>query len=141
MICFQHKKNKIMIVKGYKLKHEFPNESYIQESLESHFTILGFRLIKEKTIDLKCIHPDSNETWIIEIKGKTSQIGLDFRTCLGQIILQMNNDNYTYAIAMPDIEQYRKQILNVPIMITNKLNLNWILVQENGFVNIMRNKK
>lgn len=59
-----------MIAKGYKLPHEFPHESFIQEVLEDFFESEGYSIIEEKPIDIKCLNADKNETWIIEVKGK-----------------------------------------------------------------------
>ena len=70
-------KGDLMIAKGYKLPHEFPHESFIQEVLEDFFESEGYSIIEEKPIDIKCSNADRNETWIIEVKGKTSQIGLN----------------------------------------------------------------
>ena len=128
-----------MIAKGYKLPHEFPHESFIQEVLVDFFESEGYSIIEEKPIDIKCSNADKNETWIIEVKGKTSQIGLDFKTCLGQIVMRMNNPDYIYAIAMPDIEQYHKQVNKVSSKIAAKINLNWIFVSDKGTIEIIRN--
>ena len=41
-----------MIAKGYKLPHEFPHESFIQEVLEDFFESEGYSIIEEKPIDI-----------------------------------------------------------------------------------------
>lgn len=128
-----------MIKKGYKLPHEFPNESFIQEQLEEYFIQLGYFVIPEKPIDLKCVHRANNETWIIEVKGITTQIGLDFKTCLGQLLMRMDNPEYKYAIAMPDIISYHQQINKVPKAVLKQLNLHWLLISQDGMVTLISN--
>ncbi|EMX8596732.1 hypothetical protein AAH223_003485 [Enterobacter hormaechei] len=124
-----------MIKKGYKLPHEFPNESFVQECLEEHFIKSGFTIIRERPIDLKCINKTTNEIWIIEVKGKTTQIGLDFKTCLGQLLMRMSDPTYKYAIAMPDIISYHQQINKIPKSVQEKLNLHWFFIDQNGCIN------
>ncbi|MCB3515930.1 hypothetical protein [Klebsiella sp. 2019SCSN059] len=128
-----------MIKKGYKLSHEFPNESFIQEQLEEYFIQLGYSVVPEKPIDLKCVHRTNNETWIIEVKGRTTQIGLDFKTCLGQLLMRMDNPEYKYAIAMPDIIGYHQQINKVPKTVLKQLNLYWFLISQDGMVTLISN--
>lgn len=84
-----------------------------------------------------CVNPDNGETWIIEAKGKTAQIGLDFRTCLGQLILAMDNESVKYGIAVPVIPQYQDQLNKINKHVRKALNLHWILVEENGDIRII----
>ncbi|EOF4942627.1 hypothetical protein SS21_24130 [Enterobacter roggenkampii] len=130
-----------MIKKGYKLPHEFPNESFIQEHLEKYFQSHGYTVIPDKPIDLKCIHESNNETWVIEVKGKTTQIGLDFKTCLGQLLMRMNNPEINYAIAMPDIESYHLQTNKVPKFVFKKLNLSFFFINKDGIVTLITNSE
>ena len=112
-----------MIAKGYKLPHEFPHESFIQEVLEDFFESEGYSIIEEKPIDIKCSNADKNETWIIEVKGKTSQIGLDFKTCLGQIVMRMNNPDYIYYFLKGrGIKFSRPFLLLLKLLTAYKLN-------------------
>ena len=123
--------------KGYKKEHVYPNESFIQEKLELFFVEQGYDLLAHKHADLKCRHEKTQTTWLIEAKGSTSQIGLDFRTCLGQIIQRMEDVDLVYGIAMPNIPQFVNQCRNVPKRVRELLKLHWLLVNEDGSVNII----
>ena len=125
-----------MIKKGYKKEHKFPNESFVQSAIERHFTKLGFNLERNRNIDLYCTHPVSNEAWIIEAKGLTTAIGLDFKTCLGQLIMSMNSTEINYGVAVPNIANYLKLCQSVPKNVTDKLNISWIYISESGQVEI-----
>lgn len=122
---------------GFKRKHEFPNESFIQERIEKYFHSRGFDLLDPGFADLKCIHSESREVWLIEAKGKTSQMGLDFRTCLGQIIQRMESPEWIYAIALPNLPQYLKQCEQVSVWVRHLIKLNWIFVSEDGSVRVV----
>ena len=121
---------------GFKRKHEFPNESFIQEKIEEYFLSKDFELLDPGYADLKCSHKDSKEIWLVEAKGKTAQMGLDFRTCLGQILQRMENPEWVYAIALPDLPQYLNQCHQVPDWVRRLIKLNWILVSEDGSVTV-----
>lgn len=86
----------------------FPNEGFVQKAVEHHFSALGFTLDTSTHVDLLCTCPRTNEAWHIEAKGETAQIGLDFRTCLGQLIQRMASEQAYYGIAVPDLPAYRR---------------------------------
>lgn len=130
-----------MFKKGYKLPHVFPNESFIREQLEKYFIQLEYSIVPEKPIDLKCVHQSTNETWIIEVKGKTAQIGLDFKTCLGQLLMRMNNPEYKYAIAIPDIIDYHQQMNKIPALVLQRLNLHIFIISQDGNVKLVSSAK
>ncbi|NUD56435.1 hypothetical protein HUC13_23335, partial [Escherichia coli] len=65
-----------------------------------------------------------------------SQPGLDFRTCLGQLVQRITKDNINYAIAVPRIKQYERLIEETSILAVSKLNLHWIFVGPDGSVTI-----
>ncbi|MDP2575361.1 hypothetical protein Q8W40_24410 [Vibrio penaeicida] len=126
-----------MTKKGYKREHIFPNESYVQEAIDRYFLTAGYEIIDDKYTDLVCKHPSTKETWYIEAKGLTSQVGLDFRTCIGQVVQRMKVQGANYAIAVPDIQKFRDQLLIVAPHVREILNLYWVLVDENQSVVIV----
>jgi len=67
---------------------------------------------------------------MIQVKGKTKAIGVDFNTCLGQIIKNMTNPDHKHAIAFPDINEYWEQVRKIPFWVRKKLNLYVIFVNE-----------
>jgi hypothetical protein len=83
-----------------------------------------------------CKDEADHTMWIIEAKGKTSAIGLDFRTGLGQIITRMDESQIKYAIAIPEIPQFVKLSSEISSWVRNALNLHWIFVAEDGSVRI-----
>jgi hypothetical protein len=117
---------------NYKNGVDFPYEGFVQKSIENCFSKLGYSQVKEKHVDFMCINTLKNEKWIIEAKGKTTAIGLDFNTCVGQIIKRMETPNIKYAIAVPKIEQYIKQCKLIKQWIREALNLYWIFIDSDG---------
>jgi hypothetical protein len=115
----------------------FPIEAFVQQAIERHFVTLGFKPEPAGYIDYVCVYPETGERWVIEAKGKTLDIGLDFRTCLGQVVQRMDDpsDGSTrYAVAMPDLPQYQAQCQQVKTAVRMLLNLHWLFVDEDGTV-------
>jgi hypothetical protein len=126
-----------MVTRRYLLGGEYPSEEFVQASLEKYFFRQGFDIDTGSYIDLICRDKESRDVvWHIEVKGKTSQPGLDFRTCLGQLVQRMTKDNINYAIAVPRIKQYERLIEETSILAVSKLNLHWIFVGPDGSVTI-----
>ncbi len=121
-------------VKGYRNPPEFPYEAFVQAVLERHFVQLGYRILSFGHADLVCGR--AGERWIVEAKGQTSDIGLDFRTGLGQIVITMKDETCNYAIAVPDISAFRRQADKVTAHVRRALNLHVIFVDQNGRVDI-----
>ncbi len=123
-----------MVARAYKLGDQFPAEAFVQRSVERHFEALGFELDATGHVDLVCVHREANEHWHIEIKGLTSQPGLDFRTCLGQLVQRMHSQSARHAIAVPDVPKYVAQIEKVSQWVVDRLGIYWLLVAEDGSV-------
>lgn len=65
---------------------------------------------------------------MIEAKGQSKSIGVDFKTAIGQIIFRMDNDDYKYGIAVPNTKQYLAQINKVPDLVIERLRLVFLLL-------------
>ena len=124
--------------RNYKLGSEFPAEFFVQQAVEAHFLSKGFSVDTSTHIDLLCRHSETGELWQIEAKGKTSQPGLDFRTCLGQLLQRMNGDGINYSVAVPRLPQYLAQISQTSSWAAERLNISWVLVDPDGHVSIER---
>lgn len=62
--------------------NKFPNEAFVQQAIEAYFSKRGFQIENEGYSDLVCYDVKRGQKWIIEAKGPTSAVGLDFRTGL-----------------------------------------------------------
>lgn len=122
----------------YKLGEDFPCEGFVQKSIEAYFLDHGFHILGVENPDLLCRNPESGQTWVIEAKGETLNIGLDFRTGLGQLLQQMDSPEHVYAIAVPEISQFLSQCEKLSSWVRDALNLRIILVQEDGRVHILQ---
>lgn len=122
----------------YFLGTDFPSEGFVQAAIEEHFRNLGFAVDATGDIDLLCRHSGTDECWHIEVKGKTSAIGLDFRTCLGQLVQRITGPDVRYGMALPDIPQYREQIKKTSQWAIRALGITWLLVQADGHVQIIQ---
>ena len=121
----------------YVLGNQFPSEGFVQTSVEDYFRKLGYIVDTSTDIDLVCRHPQTNERWQIEAKGKTSSCGLDFRTCLGQLVQRINDGETRYGIALPDIPQFRAQIQATSEWAVARLGISWFLVSQDGAVEML----
>lgn len=123
--------------RSYKLGSEFPAEWFVQKAVENYFGERGFHLDVTGHVDLICVHRNTGERWHIEVKGLTSQPGLDFRTCLGQLLQRMESQSTRHAIAVPDIPKYITQIGKVSHWVVNRLGIHWLLVAEDGSIRVV----
>ena len=120
----------------FKRGIEWPNEGFIQGAIEEYFLAGGFEIEKHRTIDLVCVHPTTGVKWRVEAKGLTTAVGLDFRTGLGQLLQGMKVQGIHYGLAVPDIPQFRRQVLEVPPWVVDALGINWLFVQQDRTVRL-----
>lgn len=121
----------------YKRGLEFPNEGFVQQSIETFFRSNGFNLVVDGQVDLLCKHPTTGEAWHIEAKGHTTQVGLDFRTCLGQLVQGMGSESVHYGIAIPDTAAYHAQVGKLAVWVVAALRIHWLFVSQDGTVQII----
>ena len=84
-----------------------------------------------------CICEKSKSKWIIEAKGKTAAVGLDFRTGLGQLVQRMKEQDSNYAIAVPETAQFIKQCSVISKWVRVSLNIHIIFVDMQGNIRIV----
>lgn len=121
----------------YALGTSFPYEGFVQEAIERHFRSFGYVEETKGHVDLACRHPQTGQAWVVEAKGETSQVGLDFRTGLGQLLQRMSDPEATHALAVPDTPKFRLQVEAVPAWVREALGLHWLLVGETGQVDVI----
>lgn len=124
-------------MRAYRLGTDFPSEGFVQTVIEGHFRSLGFTIDTTSDIDLICHRSAPPERWHIEVKGKTSSCGLDFRTCLGQLVQRAPGPEVRCGLALPDIPQYRVQIAKTSPWAIDVLRLTWLIVQVDGRVEVI----
>lgn len=127
-----------MVISGYKKSSDYPNESFIQSAIEQYFERLGYIKQKVAYSDYVGISPATNEKWAVEAKGETAEIGLDFRTCLGQVVQRMEESSTNYGVAVPYITKYINQCNQLKPWVRSVLNLHWIFVKEDGSIVIIK---
>ena len=110
----------------------FPHEGFVQGAIEKYFNEQGYRQIKEGHSDLVCVREEIK--WVVEAKGVTTDIGLDFRTGLGQLVQRMVEPETNYAIAVPQTPQFIKQCGQIPKWVRVSLNIHFLLINEHGEV-------
>ena len=121
---------------SYPRGMEFPNEGFVQRAIESYFTAEGFTIRAGELADLVCVAESGQTRWVIEAKGASASIGLDFRTGLGQILSKMAERSVNYALAVPDIPQFAALCGQISGWVRKSLRLHWIFVNEDGSVGI-----
>lgn len=110
----------------------YPNEGFVQIAIEKYFKDHGYKIINERYADLTCFCKVTNKKWIIEAKGETSSIGLDFRTGLGQLIQGMDNPEVNYAMAVPKTRQFIEQCRKLSRWVRIALNINLLFIDKQG---------
>ena len=123
-------------MKYFKKEKAYPNEAFIQEAIEKYFLNNGFTVEKDGQIDL--IAEKANVKWIVEAKGATSQITVDFNTCIGQLVKSMTTPLTNYAIALPNEEKYKNQSMKLPDYFRVNNNLHIIIVDKNAQIHIIK---
>jgi hypothetical protein len=118
----------------HRLGDEFPHEGFVQRALERHFA--NCSISAAGTADYACIDERTGERWIIEAKGKTSQVGLDFRTGIGQLVQGMTEQGWRYGLAVPDTPQFVAQMQRVQPWVRDALGLSWLIVSEDGSIRV-----
>jgi len=123
-------------MKYFKKDNVYPNEAFIQEAIERYFLNEGYKIENSAHVDLVAVNHD--DKWIIEAKGMTSQITVDFNTCLGQLVKSMFTHDVKYAIAIPSEIQYTKQCkqLSDYFRVTNNLYI--LIIDQNARVQIIQ---
>ena len=122
----------------FKRGLDYPNEGFIQNAVEKYFDSLGYEQINVKYIDYVGINTQTEEKWVIEAKGKTTEVGLDFRTCLGQLIQRMDDRGANYGIALPETLEYKEQCHMMKKWVVELLKINWLFVDGNMRVRLVR---
>lgn len=120
---------------------EFPHEGFVQLSIESHFRSAGFILTTDGRVDLLCSHPETGETWHVEAKGVTTQVGLDFRTGIGQLVQGMCNEESNHGIAVPDTPAFRAQVAKFSPWVVARLGIHWLFVSQDGAVRVVTHEQ
>ena len=113
---------------------DFPHEGFVQRAIESHFSRLGFVLECDTLADLVCVHRHTAERWLIEAKGVTANLGLDFGTGLAQLIQRMTDPSTKYALAIPCDERFLAQCQLVSAHVREAIGLHWLIVTPDGSV-------
>ena len=122
---------------SYKRGLEFPHEGFVQLAIEDHFRKAGFQLVATGHVDLVCSHPTTGESWHIEAKGVTTQVGLDFRTALGQLVQGMQSQSTNHGIAVPDTPAFQAQVAKLSSWVASLLRIHWLFVSQDGSVRVV----
>jgi hypothetical protein len=121
----------------FRLNTEFPTEGFVQGCVERYFAEHGYECIGLGTADYAGVHPTSGERWIVEAKGETAAVGLDFRTALGQLLQTMDEASARYGVAVPLTPKFLRQLRRVPDRVRTALHLHWLIVDETGGVTMI----
>ncbi|MGI8657039.1 MAG: hypothetical protein ACR2LC_17685 [Pyrinomonadaceae bacterium] len=80
-------------------------------------------------------------TFVVEVEGDSSrQKEQAMYSALGQVVLSMEDPSpqITYALAVPDSEQWERHLKKIPARICECLRLQLWLVSENGVRSVLR---
>src|SRR5919199_1964145 len=90
----------------FPLGSDFPREGFVQRAIERHFASCA--PAEAGHADFACTD-ERGRRWLVEAKGETSDVGLDFRTGLGQLLPGASEPGWTLALAMPDTPKFQRQ--------------------------------
>ena len=121
----------------FKRGAEFPHEGFVQAAIERHFASTGHRPSQVKHSDFACEDPRTGRRWVIEAKGLTTAVGLDFRTGLGQLVQRASDPKVSYGLAVPNIPSFLSQCRAVSAWVRQSLSIHWIVVDQDGSVRVI----
>lgn len=109
--------------------------------MHDHLVAAGFDVTvawgREPGIDLTARHPDGRR-YIIEAKAEKGVTGPQqhnyFVGMLGELVQRMSDPHATYAIALPEIRQYRGLVDRLPNLARQRLGLHvfWVARTADG---------
>lgn len=67
----------------------------------------------------------------------TSQVTVDFNTCIGQLVKSMESSNWKYAIAVPCEDKYKVQCMKLPEYFRKNSNLYILIINENAQIKVI----
>lgn len=120
--------------KNVQQRKPFPAEDAVEDTVRAWLSAKGCTFKRRDYVDVVAREPDGGLLWVVEAKGETSDPGLDFRTCLGQILTAMRDDGATYAVAVPATKSYRRLCAGISEYVRRAIGLNWLLVSSSGGV-------
>jgi hypothetical protein len=112
-------------VTGFPLGESFPREGFVQRAVERHFA--ACERVAVGHADFACVDPKGRH-WLIEAKGETADVGLDFRTGFGQLLQAASEPTWTLGLAMPNTSKFAYQRGRTPEWVRSALNLHWLIV-------------
>jgi hypothetical protein len=78
-----------------------------------------------------------NDRWIIEVKGSGDYNPMRlnfFHAVLGEILQRMDDPNYKYSIALPDMELFRRLWERLPALAKSRLGVTALFVNLTGSI-------
>lgn len=123
---------------AFKRGTDFPNEGFVDAAVHRWAVSLGCSgLVRAEGYgrqpDLVAVRANGRRL-VIEAKGRTTSIGVDFNTGLGQLLKHMDAEPADYAIAVPDIPAFHTQLALVPDRVRRLLRMSWLIVDAKGQV-------
>ena len=122
----------------FPLGSDFPREGFVQRAIERHFASCARAVAGHA--DFACTD-ERGRRWLVEAKGETSDVGLDFRTGLGQLPQGASEPGWTPALAMPDTPKFERQRSRTPEWVRDALGLHWLVVGRDGHVAVVSPKE
>jgi hypothetical protein len=108
----------------------FPGEAFVLTAIGTHFCSSGYERLSAAYSDFVCLSPSTGERWVIEAKGVTSQVGLDFRTGFGQLVQRATDSTVRYGLAVPAVPAFLSQCAQVSQWVRQSLGIHWLIVRE-----------
>ena len=83
--------------------------------------------------DIVCYHEEKKRWWIIEAKGASGNLSVDFPQCMGQLLLTMHHGQMisaSYGIAVPDTDYFTLRHAALPEQLRSCLQWHWFFVSS-----------
>jgi hypothetical protein len=125
-------------VTEFRLDSDLPREGFVQRAIERHFASCA--RAEAGHADFACTD-ERGRRWLVEAKGETSDVGLDLRTGLGQLLQGASEPGWTLALAMPDTPKFERQRSRTPDWVRQALGLHWLVVRRDGRVAVVSPKE
>src|SRR5262245_48839802 len=117
---------------AFKRGTDFPNEGFVDEAVcrwagAQRCTDIVRPEGYGRYPDLVAVRPNGRGL-VVEAKGQTTAVGVDFNTALGQLLKHMDAEFADYAVAVPDTPAFHAQMQLVPDRVRRLLSLSWLIV-------------
>lgn len=121
---------------------DFITEDAVKQAVADYLEAAGYVVTvmwgRDRGIDIDAVKPD--DRIVIEAKGQAppgaQQVNY-FLNALGELVQRMSDEHTRYALALPNLRQYRNLVTRLPHLARERLRLSIYFVDSKGSVEVV----